>query len=302
MCPTAATLDAPAHQAPPRTVARPPGCAPEVASEPRSADGLRVSEETYWKEYYLESDIHYEWNNGRLEEKPVSDYGTFLVYAWFIKLLQHFLDTRPIARMVALEMGFRLALPTGTVIRKPDFGVVCNTNPQPLLPLDASYHGVFDLCIEALSDLEHRGSERDTVTKKAEYAAGGCPNTTFCTGSPSVRRFSPARPRVSMSPSCRPMASSARGSCRAAIPARRPRHTARAQGDGPRPGLCRLRAPRVAGGRTARRGADAGQAGCRAACAGAGAGAPRGRARIGAAAGAARGARFETLRVLGRPA
>ncbi len=172
MCPTAATLDAPAHQAPPRAVARPPGCAPEVASEPRSADGLRVSEETYWQEYYLESDIHYEWNNGRLEEKPVSDYGTFLVYAWFVRLLQHFLDTRPIARMVALEMGFRLPLP---VIRTPDFGVVCNTNPQPLLPLDASYHGVFDLCIEALSDLERRGSERDTVTKKAEYAAGGVP-------------------------------------------------------------------------------------------------------------------------------
>ena len=189
MCPTAATLDAPAHQAPPRAVARPPGLAPEVAGEPCCADGLRVSEETYWREYYLESDIHYEWNNGRLEEKPVSDYGTFLVYAWFVRLLQHFLDTRPIARMVALEMGFRLALPTGTVIRKPDFGVVCNSNPQPLLPLDASYHGVFDLCIEALSDLERRGSERDTVTKKAEYAAGGVPEYYILHREPERQAF-----------------------------------------------------------------------------------------------------------------
>ena len=189
MCPTAATLDAPAHQAPPRAVARSPGFAPEAASEPRSADGLLVSEETYWKEYYLESDIHYEWNNGRLEEKPVSDYGTYLVYGWFVELLRYFLRTRPIARMVALEMGFRLKLPTGTVIRKPDFGVVCNTNPQPLLPLDASYHGVFDLCIEALSDLERRGSERDTVTKKAEYAAGGVPEYYILHREPERQAF-----------------------------------------------------------------------------------------------------------------
>jgi len=189
MCPTAATLRTPAHQPPPPVIARPPGFSPEVAGEPRCADGLLVSEETYWREYYLESDIHYEWNNGRLEEKPVSDYGTFLVYAWFIRLLQYFLDTRPIARMVALEMGFRLRLPTGTVIRKPDFGVVCNTNPQPLLPLDASYHGVFDLCIEALSDLEGRGSERDTVTKKAEYAAGGVPEYYILHREPECQAF-----------------------------------------------------------------------------------------------------------------
>ena len=170
MSPIVATHPA---QAPMPTVAYPPG---EDAAAPRSADGLRVSEETYWKEYYLESDVHYEWNDGRLEEKPVSDYETYLVYAWFTELLQHFLRARPIARMVALEMGFRLKLPGGrTVIRKPDFGVVLNENPQPLLPLDCSYHGVFDLCVEALSDKERRGIERDAVTKKGEYAAGGVP-------------------------------------------------------------------------------------------------------------------------------
>jgi hypothetical protein len=170
MSPTAATLPAP-----PPAVARPPADAPQAPLEPGSADGLWVSEETYWTEYYLESDFHYEWNNGRLEEKPVSDYGTYLVYAWFTELLQHFLRARPIARMVALEMGFRLPLPTGTVVRKPDFGVVLNDNPQPLLPLDCSYHGVFDLCVEALSDKERSGIERDTVVKKSEYAAGGVP-------------------------------------------------------------------------------------------------------------------------------
>ena len=144
-----------------------------VTGEPVSQDGRAVTEEEYWRDYYLESDIHYEWNNGRLEEKPVSDYGTFLVYAWFTELLRHFLRARPGARMVALEMGFRLALPTGTVIRKPDLGVVRDGNPVPLQPLDASYRGVFDLCIEALSDKDRRGIARDAVTKRAEYEAGG---------------------------------------------------------------------------------------------------------------------------------
>ena len=126
MCPTAAILHTPAHQPPPPVVVRPPEIEPQPPGEPHSADGLWVSEETYWKDYYLESDVHYEWNNGRLEEKPVSDYETYLVYAWFAELVRHFLRTRPIARMVALEMGFRLPLPTGTVIRKPDFGVMCS--------------------------------------------------------------------------------------------------------------------------------------------------------------------------------
>lgn len=143
--------------------------------EPVSHAGRLVSEEEYWRTYYLESDIHYEWNNGRLEEKPVSDYETFSVYEWFIELLRCFLRANPIARMVALEMGFRLPLPGKTVIRKPDLGVVHRDNPQPLLPLDCSYHGVFDLCIEALSDKERSGIERDTRTKKSEYAAGGVP-------------------------------------------------------------------------------------------------------------------------------
>jgi Uma2 family endonuclease len=149
--------------------------AEQTPVRPVSEAGRAVSEDTYWREYYFESDIHYEWNRGVLEEKPVSDYETYLVYHWFMALLSHFLKARPIARLVALEMGFRLPLPDGVVIRKPDFGVVRNDNPQPLLPHDHSYHGVYDLCVEALSDLEKRDITRDTVTKKAEYAAGGVP-------------------------------------------------------------------------------------------------------------------------------
>ncbi len=181
MSSSAATELAPAPQVP----APPPRRLPAAGS----ADGLLVSEAVYWTTYYLESDHHYEWNNGRLEEKPVSDYETFLVYAWFSTLVQHFLRTYPCAQLVGLEMGFRLPLPSGTVIRKPDFGVVRNDNPQPLLPLDCSYHGVFDLCIEALSDLERRGIVRDTVTKKAEYAAGGVPEYYILHQNPAHQAF-----------------------------------------------------------------------------------------------------------------
>ena len=166
--------------APPPIPDRAPDLVPDLVPEPVpvppvSHDGRWVSEEEYWCEYYLDSDVHYEWNHGRLEEKPVSDYETITVYQWFMTLLSHFLRVHPIAKLEALEMGFRLALPTGTVIRKPDLGVVSHDNPLPLLPLDCSYHGVFDLCVEALSDQEQRGIERDTVVKKAEYAAAGVP-------------------------------------------------------------------------------------------------------------------------------
>ena len=173
--PQPARADAPRTRLPPvpAPVSDPPPA--PLPLTPASHDGRRVSEEEYWRDYYLESDIRYEWNNGVLEEKPVSDFETITVYQWFMLLVLHFLRVHPIAKLEALEMGFRLALPTGTVIRRPDLGVVRHDNPEPLRPLDVSYHGVFDLCVEALSDRERRDLERDTVVKKAEYAAGGVP-------------------------------------------------------------------------------------------------------------------------------
>jgi hypothetical protein len=156
---------------------------------PGSEDGRRVSERTYWEDYYFQSDIQYEWNDGRLEEKPVSDYATILVYQWLMALLRHFLKARPIATYVTLNMGFRLRLPDRAVIRKPDFGVVRHDNPQPLLPHDASYHGVFDLCVEALSDRKRRDIERDTVTKKGEYAAAGVPEYYILHPDPKHQAF-----------------------------------------------------------------------------------------------------------------
>ncbi len=142
----------------------------------RSEDGLAVSEEEYWEKYYDyfgASDFRYEWNNGYLEEKPVSDYANDLVSQWFIGILRSFLQVHLIGKLVTVEMGFRLALPGETTIRLPDFAVVLNTNPVPLKLKDCSYSGIFDLCIELISDLTLKGIRRDTVQKKREYGAIG---------------------------------------------------------------------------------------------------------------------------------
>ena len=142
------------------------------STEPISEAGRRVSEADYWA-YYYDHEIAYEWNNGRLEVKPVSDFLTSLVYQWFLFLLRHYLETHPIAQTTVLDMGFRLALPHKTVIRKPDLAVVHANNPVQFQAADCSYQGVYDLCIEALSDQDPAGIERDTQTKRAEYEAGG---------------------------------------------------------------------------------------------------------------------------------
>ena len=138
-----------------------------------SEAGKRVSEALYWDAYYEYSDIGYEWNDGVLEEKPVSDYLGFLVYLWFVSLLEQFLTVHPIGKMVGLEFGFRLALPDKVAIRKPDLGVLSAQNPVDLDLYDRSFAGIFDLCIEVLSDSERSEIERDTRVKFMEYEQAG---------------------------------------------------------------------------------------------------------------------------------
>jgi Uma2 family endonuclease len=95
-------------------------------------------------------------------------------YEWFWELLKHYLRIKPIAQIVGLEMGFQLTLPyKKDKVRRPDLGVVLNTNPVPLLPTDKSYQGTFDLCIEAISDSSQQDIERDIEEKYEEYAKSG---------------------------------------------------------------------------------------------------------------------------------
>ncbi len=103
----------------------------------------QVTEAEYWEKYYeyADDDVVYEWHNGYLEEKPVSDRVTYLTYKWLLKLLDYYLDVHPIAKTTGLEMGFRLVLPDEINIRRPDMGVVLNDNPVPHLLDDKSYQG-----------------------------------------------------------------------------------------------------------------------------------------------------------------
>ncbi|MDM8560631.1 Uma2 family endonuclease [Candidatus Parabeggiatoa sp. HSG14] len=133
----------------------------------------QVTEAEYWEKYYDYPDKNYEWNNGFLEEKPVSEHVTYLTFVWFLELVNHYLKTHSNADLAGLEMGFRMVLSNKMNIRKPDFGVVLKSNPIPLLPHDSSYHGTFDMCIEAISESSAKEVTRDTVTKKAEYAQAG---------------------------------------------------------------------------------------------------------------------------------
>ena len=143
-------------------------------SYPKKSPSKRyASEAEYWETYYNDSDVIYEWNNGELQEKHMSDYLTISMYQCFFKLLEHYLETHPIAKTTMLEMGFRLVLPTKTVIRKPDLGLVLHTNPIALKALDQSYKGTFDLCVEGLSDSSEEDIKRDVVDKKLEYVAVG---------------------------------------------------------------------------------------------------------------------------------
>lgn len=58
---------------------------------------------------------------------------------------------------------------------------------------DASYRGIYDLCIEALSDLDPADIRGDTVTKKAAYAAAGVPEYYILHHNPKPDRHEPLR-------------------------------------------------------------------------------------------------------------
>jgi len=132
-----------------------------------------VSEALYWEKYYNFPDIGYEWNNGQLEEIPPGDYAKYMMYVWFLDALCGFLRVEPIARIIGLKVGFRMALPTKTTIRRPDLGVVLDSNPIPLGDHDPIYRGIFDICIESLSDGSQTEIDRDAIIKREEYATAG---------------------------------------------------------------------------------------------------------------------------------
>ncbi len=138
-----------------------------------SENGRYVSEEEYWKKYYSHPDFNYEWKNGYLEEKPMADFQSSLMYRWFLSILECYFSTYPLGKTVNLDIGFRLAFPGGISIRKPDLAVVLNDNPVMLNLADCNFEGIFDMCIESLSYSATDEIKRDTVEKKKEYQGAG---------------------------------------------------------------------------------------------------------------------------------
>ncbi len=92
---------------------------------------------------------------------------------WFLGLLEEYLKAHPIANIIGLEIGFRLALSRKTSIRRPDLAVFLQKNPMAMRDDECAYRGIFDLCIEFLSDSTPQDVTRDTVVKKAEYCQAG---------------------------------------------------------------------------------------------------------------------------------
>ncbi len=147
---------------------------PPSGEEEISEDGLAVSEADYWRTYYHHySDFSYEWNNGYLEEKPVSDVKGSRLYQWFCEILRCFFSAHPVGEVINLDIGFRLAMPGSTSIRKPDIAVVLDSNAAGIAPDDATYSGTYDICVESLSHSSPREVLRDTAHKRKEYESVG---------------------------------------------------------------------------------------------------------------------------------
>jgi hypothetical protein len=139
----------------------------------KSYDGMHVSEEEYWQKYYDFPDVSLEWNNGILEEKPVSDKESYDLYAWIHRVISQNLHTFKEGSLVGLEIGFRLDVGDNVTIRKPDLAFIHKDNPVQMYPLETTYKGCFDICFEFLSDTTKEAVERDTVVKKHEYEKFG---------------------------------------------------------------------------------------------------------------------------------
>ncbi|MDE0142906.1 MAG: Uma2 family endonuclease [Caldilineaceae bacterium] len=147
--------------------------------------GRRVSKEEYWARWYEnpypDIDVSYEWNNGILEAKPFPNYPQIRQYGWFYTLLNCYIQSHPIAKLINLETGVSMTVldagePSGKweVVYKPDIGVVLNDNPAPWGAVELrAFEGVCDMIVEEASDSTLAEVRRDTEEKRRGYALAG---------------------------------------------------------------------------------------------------------------------------------
>ena len=155
------------------------------ASDRAPDEGRRVTKEEYFAKWYEnpypDIDVSYEWNNGILEAKPLPNQPQLDLYNWFLILLHCNTVTFRHASLLNLETGFELTMPDPDApsgkreaVRKPDVGVILNSNPTPWGRIDQRhFEGVCDLVVEAVSDSTIAEVLRDTEEKKEDYALGG---------------------------------------------------------------------------------------------------------------------------------
>ena len=153
--------------------------------DPAPDEGRRVTKEEYFERWYEnpypDIAVSYEWNNGILEAKPLPNRPQLDLYNWFLSLLQRNVETFRHAALLNLETGFELTMPDPNqpsgqreAVRKPDVGVILDTNPTFWGRLDQRhFEGVCDLVVEAVSDSTTAEILRDTEEKKDDYALGG---------------------------------------------------------------------------------------------------------------------------------
>ena len=135
----------------------------------QSKAGTFVDESTYWDVYYEDKDYRYEWNNGLLEIKDMPTLDIIHSVRWLYKIMEQFLEVHPIAHLIILDFGFRISLPQKTAVRKPDCAIILNDNPVQPANKDRSFDGIYDICIEYLSDSNPHYVIKDTVERKHEY-------------------------------------------------------------------------------------------------------------------------------------
>ncbi len=141
--------------------------------------GRYVSKEEYWANWY-EAEPSYEWNNGYLEAKPMPNLIQLRLYNWFFALLHQYTQTYGNADLMFLETGFSMVVPDPQkpntlkeVTRKPDLAAIRHDNAVRWQEHERSYHGICDLCVEALSDSDQGEIDRDIKIKKSEYEFAG---------------------------------------------------------------------------------------------------------------------------------
>lgn len=143
------------------------------------AHGRYVSKEEYWAKWY-EASPSYEWNDGYLEAKPMPNIIQLRLFHWFFELLHQYIQTYHNAELMSLETGFSMIVPNPQksgamkeVTRKPDLAAIRHDNPVHWLEHERSYHGICDLCVEAISDSDQSEIDRDIKIKKSEYEFAG---------------------------------------------------------------------------------------------------------------------------------